>query len=383
MDIHIGDLHSTIVDRELEIIQELLEEMLTHTEAMSNACDVCAELDCLLSLAQASRTNNYVRPEIVQDSVIEIVGGRHPLHEQILDAFVANDARLVGGAGLNSQPEGLEDEDDWNSILLCTGANACGKSVYMKQIALIQIMAQIGCFVPAERATLGIVDKIFTRVSTRESVSKAQSAFMIDLNQVSLALRNCTPRSLILLDEFGKGTLSTDGAGLFCGVLMHLLERGPACPMVLVATHFHEVFTRDLLDVENLPITCCHMQVMFTLDSDSAFKVSRISVAHGVNSVARGLSADSHAAQCAAMFGIPARIVSRAQHVSNLISQHEIVQLLDEEITEKEKEDLLDAEAVCKRFLEWDLDDHEGVDVKARLRWVLGMVEEGQEQQDE
>ncbi|KAH6908017.1 muts domain V-domain-containing protein [Coprinopsis sp. MPI-PUGE-AT-0042] len=347
---------------------------IAHEASMTAACDVCAELDCLLALAHASRANNYVRPEMVQDNMIEIIGGRHPLHEQILDTFVANDARLVGGAGLGYG-------EDWNSILLCTGANACGKSVYMKQIALIQIMAQFS-FVPAESATLGIVDKIFTRVSTRESVSKAQSAFMIDLNQVSLALRNCTSRSLILLDEFGKGTLSTDGAGLFCGVLMHLLERGSQCPKVLVATHFHEVFAEDLLDVENLPITLSHMQVMFTIGGEDGNSYMHESEgtpqmqAHYGNllrlhtGVATGLCSESHAAQCAAMFGIPHKIVSRAQHVSDLISRHEV------RMKEEEVEDLLDAEEVCRRFLEWDLDVRDGADVKKKLRWVLGISDE-------
>ncbi|TFK28044.1 hypothetical protein FA15DRAFT_107923 [Coprinopsis marcescibilis] len=389
MDVHIGDLHSTIVDRELEIIQELLEEALSCEAAISKACDACAELDCLLSLAEASRRNNYVRPRMVQENVIEIVQGRHPLHEQILDTFVANDARLLGGVGLGTTPQCTADGEQWNSVLLCTGANACGKSVYMKQIALIQIMAQIGCFVPAESATLGIVDKIFTRVSTKESVSKAQSAFMIDLNQVSLALRNCTARSLLLLDEFGKGTLSTDGAGLFCGTLVHLLERGEKCPKVLVASHFHEVFTQDLLDAESLPISFCHMQVMFTIDSDmfdsqedDKSTVCSVPLQNKMTylyRVAPGLSLDSHAAQCASIFGIPPRIVARAQHVSELISRHEIVKLLDEEITEKEKRDLRDAEAVCRRFLDWNLDDREGVDVKGKLCRVLGLHDDVEE----
>lgn len=400
MDKHVGDLHSMIVDRELEIIQSLLEEILVHSEVMMKSCEVCAELDVLLSLAQTSRMNGYVRPEMVEENIIDIVQGRHPLHELILDAFVANDARLLGGAGLGASPEyPYGSESDWNSVLLCTGANACGKSVYMKQIALIQIMAQVGCFVPAESATLGLVDKIFTRVSTRETVSKAQSAFMIDLNQVSLALRNCTARSLIVLDEFGKGTLSSDGAGLFCGVLKHLLHRGSQCPKVLVATHFHDVFTDDIFDVENWPISFCHMQVMFTSDaptdaptttngSESGYTTSQTGAGRHVHQgpvkekitylyrVAEGLSLNSHAAQCAANFGIPMPIVERAQHISNLISAHEVQQLLDEDMTEEEQADLKDAEAICKRFLEWDLDNREGFEVKAKLSWVLGMEDD-------
>lgn len=144
MDTHIGDLHSTIVDRELEIIQDLLEEVLVVDDAMGKACDVCAEADCLLSFAEASRLYDYKRPDMVQDNYIEIIGGRHPLHEQVVDTFVPNNARILGGAGAGSSPSTPDDIEEWNSVILCTGANACGKSVYLKQIAIIQIMAQIG-----------------------------------------------------------------------------------------------------------------------------------------------------------------------------------------------------------------------------------------------
>ncbi|KAJ7505221.1 muts domain V-domain-containing protein [Mycena galericulata] len=401
MDVHIGDLHPSIVDREIEIIQELLEEIVVHFDAMSVACDICAELDCLLSYAAAARAFNYVRPEMVDDNIIDIKQGRHPLQEQVVDTFVPNDAHLAGGSGNRSVlvgDEATNEAEEWNSVVLCTGANACGKSVYLKQVALIQYMAQIGCFVPAESATLGIVDKIFTRISTRESVSKVQSAFMIDLNQVSLALRNSTARSLVLLDEFGKGTLSTDGAGLFCGVLKHLLNRGPDCPKVLAATHFHDVFREDLLDPDAVPITFLHMQVMFTsssgqvldahsphrfvkptLDSTAASQDSQGDRKVGPGEkitylyrVAEGLSLDSHAAKCAEIFGVPSRIVQRAQHVSRLISMHELGQLLDEDMTEKERKDLEDAEAVCRRFLQWNLEGDGGGNVKGRLAEVLG-----------
>ncbi|KIM43410.1 hypothetical protein M413DRAFT_436269 [Hebeloma cylindrosporum] len=417
MDIHVGDLHSTIVDRELEIVQELLEDVLTSDDAIGAACDVCAELDCLLSFAEASQLYEYQRPQMVDQNIIEIIQGRHPLHERVVDIFVPNDARIIGGAGIGSSAVHPNGDDEWNSVLLCTGANACGKSVYLKQIAIIQIMAQIGCFVPAMGARLGIVDKIFTRVSTRESVSKVQSAFMIDLAQVSLALRNCTARSLVLLDEFGKGTLSTGsstfstssfdcycyGAGIFCGVLRHLLKRGTNCPKTLVATHFHDVFNEELLDPENIPVSFRHMQVMFTtssgaiVESDShdtgatsgspsisdttydELKPTKIGPTEKITylyRVAEGLSLDSHAAKCAEIFGIPSRIVERAQHISCLLSSHQIGQLLDEGMTESERLDLEDAESVCRRFLSWDLkadeDDIKEGQVKIKLRDVLG-----------
>ncbi|KAF8890007.1 muts domain V-domain-containing protein [Gymnopilus junonius] len=398
MDHHIGDLHSTIVDRELEIIQGLLEDVLECDGAVRAACDVCSELDCLLSFAEASRLYEYRRPEIVSENSIEIIQGRHPLHERVVDTFVANDARVRGGAGIAADVA-FPDNEQWNSILLCTGANACGKSVYLKQVALIQIMAQIGCFVPAVSARLGVVDKLFTRVSTRESVSKVQSAFMIDLAQVSLALRNCTARSLLLLDEFGKGTLSTDGTGLFCGVLQHLLNRGANCPKVLVATHFHDVFNEDILDPEHVPVSFRHMQVMFTSSTgatvESSFVCDSTSAASPAPSagtlansmnlrptdkitylyrVAEGLSLNSHAAKCAEIFGIPTLTVERAEYVTDLLSSHMLNVLLDEKMSDVERSDLEDAEAVCRRFLAWNLKEvevlREGY-VKTKLGEIL------------
>ncbi|EEB95039.1 hypothetical protein MPER_06053 [Moniliophthora perniciosa FA553] len=128
MDAHIGDLHSLIVDREIEIIQELLEEMLVHDNAIAHACDVCAELDCLLAFAEVSRTHEYRRPVMVEDNVIDIVQGRHPLQEMVVDTFVPNDTRICGGAW---RPSYDDDEDEhegntrkWNNVVVCTGANA-------------------------------------------------------------------------------------------------------------------------------------------------------------------------------------------------------------------------------------------------------------------
>ncbi|KAL1668791.1 DNA mismatch repair protein MutS [Schizophyllum commune] len=411
MDVHIGDLHSLIVDREIEIVQGLLTEILVYYEDMTESCDV------LLSLADACRAFNYRRPIMVDENVIIINGGRHPLQEQVVDTFVANDTRLAGGLGAHVQMDSDDGDEETDGgrgkaefmkpVALCTGANACGKSV----------------FVPAESATLGLVDKIFTRISTRDSVSKVQSAFMIDLNQVSLALRNSTARSLVLLDEFGKGTISTDGAGLFCGVLKHLLDRGPDCPKVMAATHFHDVFREDLLDPESVPIAFLHMQVMFekedatfggrqTSFGRSGTAASRPDTAASryetpVNGretpvsradsqlttplpsapargekitylyrVAEGLSLNSHAAQCAEIFGLPAEICARAQYVSRLISTHELGQLLDEEMSEKERDELEEAEAVCRRFLTWSLGDDDGTEVKVKLAKVLGREEE-------
>ncbi|TCD61354.1 MutS protein msh5 [Steccherinum ochraceum] len=417
MDNYIGDVHSSIVDKEIEIIQELQEKILTYKDIIGQTCDICAELDCLLAFAAASRIHNFIRPEMSEDTVTHIVQGRHPLHELLVDSFVPNDIDVAGGgcAGsrrpLNEEDESeLDSEEELNSVVVCTGANACGKSVYLKQVAVIHYLAQVGCFVPAERATLGIVDKIFTRIQTRESVSKIQSAFMIDLNQVSLALRNCTSRSLILLDEFGKGTKSAGWSSslvywlvlllLIC-VIKHFVNRGANCPRVLVATHFHDVFRNEILDVEQLPVTFVHMQVLLksskgeliaASDSQTGMLAHDESQETGINEdqsevqvspkerltylfrVQKGLWLHSHAALCAEIFGIPRQVARRAAYVSRLLSQHEIGQLLDEEMDDQERQELSEAEEVCRRFLAWDIAGGAGSEesVKAKLAEVLG-----------
>ncbi|KAI0352675.1 hypothetical protein OH77DRAFT_1513212 [Trametes cingulata] len=400
MDVHIGDLHPAIVDREIEIVQALQEKVLAYAPDIGRACDICAELDCLLSFAAATRSYDYRRPRMTDDNVIDIKQGRHPLQELVVGTFVSNDAFVLGGAGIGATiegPFGVEDDSEEgrhyikNSVVVCTGANACGKSVYLKQIALIQYMAQIGCFVPAESATLGIVDKVFTRIQTRESVSRVQSAFMIDLNQVSLALRNATSRSLVLLDEFGKGTRPADGAGLFCGVLKYLLTCGDACPKVIATTHFHEVFHNDLLNPYKLPVTFLHMQLLLASGSETAGSISgdisleddepetsiKVSASDKITyiyKVADGYSLHSHAITCAELFGVPKRVTSRARHVSELLLKHELSQLLDEDMSAAERQELEEAEEVCRRFLACDLSPEQRRERKTSVRDDLSEV---------
>ncbi|KAI0670991.1 DNA mismatch repair protein MutS [Trametes maxima] len=413
MDIHIGDLHPAIVDREIEIVQSLQERILGFAPEIGHVCDVCAELDCLLSFAAASRSYDYRRPCMTESNVIDIRQGRHPLQELVVDTFVPNDTFIVGGMGtgvtvdtplsLTCQDEETDEERqlEKNSVLVCTGANACGKIGWLgiPVLDVVLYMTFPVSFVPAESATLGVVDKIFTRLQTRESVSKAQSAFMIDLNQVSLALRNCTARSLVLLDEFGKGTLSTGscsyGAGLFCGVLVHLLATGASCPKVIASTHFHELFREDLLSPYLLPVTFSHMQVLLATsseddsvlpenpDDDDDTNAARIPVPtrHQItlDRVAHGYSLHSHAITCAELFGVPKRVTARARYVSELLTKHEICQLLDEDMSISERQELQEAEEVCRRFLAWDLsqgvEGGEVVPVRNKLAEVLGRAD--------
>ncbi|CCA67650.1 related to MSH5-meiosis-specific protein [Serendipita indica DSM 11827] len=274
LDECIGDVNTLIADREIEIIQSLQAEVLNYSDNIATMCERLAVLDCLLSLADAARRYQWIRPEMCEDVVLDIRDGRHPIQELVDENFVANDVYAVGGtpSSNHSESSSSSQEKTGNSIVICTGANASGKSIYLKQCALIPYLAQVGSFVPAASARLGIIHRIFTRIQTRESVSKMQSALMIELNQVSLAIRHgTTPRTIVLLDEFGKGTLSSDGAGLFTGVIKHFLSLGDMCPLVIAATHFHEIFDASMLSPD-LPISFVHMSVMITNTSGSVLE---------------------------------------------------------------------------------------------------------------
>ena len=187
-----------------------------------------------------------------------LISRSHILQELAVSSFVPNDTFLVGGAGDDAPRDELDlchdtsrpsqpssstrhtyAHKDGPSMLVLTGPNYSGKSVYLKQVAMIVLMAHVGSFVPAESAWIGLTDKILSRVTTRETVSQNQSAFMLDLQQISLALSLATRRSLLIIDEFGKGTDTSDGAGLACAVMEHLLDLGVERPKVLGATHFH------------------------------------------------------------------------------------------------------------------------------------------------
>ncbi|KAK3841818.1 MAG: DNA mismatch repair protein MutS, partial [Linnemannia gamsii] len=273
LDEHLGDIHGLIVDREIDILQVLQERIIENSELLVTCSDLCAELDVLVSLARVARLRNYRRPTMVKTRVISIHFHRHALQELVVDSFVRN-STLIGGMeqGTHAAPSttletiiesrlsetGVTPYE--NRVMILTGPNSSGKSVYLKQVALITFMAHVGSFVPADSAIIGITDKILTRLQTRETVSSIESAFMTDLQQVASAIRMATARSLVVLDEFGKGTTSTDGAGLFCGVVEHFAAMQEDRPKVLATTHFHELFENELMDL-SLPISLYTMEV--------------------------------------------------------------------------------------------------------------------------
>jgi DNA mismatch repair protein MSH5 len=230
-------------------------------------------------------------------------------------------------------------------MILLTGPNYSGKSIYLKQVALIVYMAHAGSFVPARSATIGITDKILTRIATRETVSREQSAFMIDLQQTTLALSLATSRSLLIIDEFGKGTDSADGAGLVAGVFEHLLGRGEDCPKVLGATHFHEIFENGFLKPRPR-LSFAHMEVMVDSQSESSSTASTITGGAQITylyNLRPGRSTESFGTACARMNGVPEEVVGKAEKLIKLSARGEDLVEACAEMPEAELAELHDA----------------------------------------
>ena len=234
-------------------------------------------------------------------------------------------------------------------MLMMTGPNFSGKSVYLKQIAIIVYMAHIGCFVPADQAIIGLTDKILTRIATRETVSRFQSAFMIDLQQVALAMTLATRRSLVIIDEFGKGTDSADGAGLACGVFEYLCGLGDNRPKVLGATHFYEIFESGFMEPQS-SLVFGHMEVC--VDDGAEDIHDQITYLYNFRTGRRNCSYGNY---CAAINGVNAEIIERAEELEDLSVKGEDLVAACANFSQEEEEELKVAEEVARDFLAQDL----------------------------
>ena len=213
---------------EYEIYKGILDSINAEVSRIQKTAKALAHLDVYLSLAYVAEKNHYVRPRISEDGEIRIEGGRHPVVEQMLDGdmFIKNDTVL---------------DNKKNRISIITGPNMAGKSTYMRQTALIVLMAQIGSFVPADKAKISIVDRIFTRVGASDDLASGQSTFMVEMNEVANILKNATSNSLLILDEIGRGTSTFDGLSIAWAVVEHVADKKILGAKTLFATHYHEL----------------------------------------------------------------------------------------------------------------------------------------------
>lgn len=274
-----------IVQLEYNLFTELRDILKTKISSIQNTAHEIAILDVLVSLAQAGDEYNYIRPKLLDDGTIHIKDGRHPLVERILnrDLFVPNDTHLD-----NAQ----------NEIMIITGPNMAGKSTYMRQSALLTLMTQVGSFIPAREASISPVDKIFTRIGASDDLVSGQSTFMVEMNEVSHILKYATNKSLVILDEIGRGTSTYDGMSIARAVIEHIRDHIGA--KTLFATHYHEL--TDLEDDVHVKNYCIAVKEK---GSDVTF----------LRRIIRGSADKSYGIHVAKLAGLPQEVIKRAETI--------------------------------------------------------------------
>lgn len=286
---------------EYEIFSELRSEVGSHAEQIRTTARSVAAIDVLSALAEVAVYQGYCRPEITHSREISILEGRHPVVEQSLPAgfFVPNSAELGDG-------EAQAATDNRPDLIVLTGPNASGKSCYLRQVGLIQLMAQVGSFIPAQAARLGICDRIFTRVGAVDDLATGQSTFMVEMNETANILNHATDRSLVLLDEIGRGTATFDGLSIAWSVAEYLATEIRA--RTIFATHYHELneLASILANVANYQVTVKEMpdQIVF------------------LHKVQPGGADRSYGIEAGRLAGLPASVIARARQVMAQIEQH-------------------------------------------------------------
>lgn len=288
---------------EYDCYVELREKLAAALVRVQKMAGYIAELDALCSLAYVADKNNYVRPSLNTDGVIDIKGGRHPVVEKMLanGSFVENDTYLNNAE---------------SRISIITGPNMAGKSTYMRQTALITLMAQIGSFVPAESANIGLCDRIFTRVGASDDLASGQSTFMIEMNEVANILRNATKDSLLILDEIGRGTSTFDGLSIAWAVVEYIADPNILGAKTLFATHYHE-----LTELEGKLSSVNNFCIAVQEEGDDIVFLRKI---------IKGGADRSYGIQVARLAGVPEPVLQRAREICN--------ELIDSDITTKVKD---------------------------------------------
>jgi DNA mismatch repair protein MutS len=293
LDVAIASAESQQQRLELALYEQLVERIAERVDELLVTADALAELDAYCSLAHVAGERGYVRPSFAPDSVVDIADGRHPVMEALLGAsFVPNDLHLG---------------DERARFILLTGPNMGGKSTYLRQTALLVVLAQIGSFVPARAARLGIVDRIFTRIGAGDDLASGQSTFYIEMAEAANILRRATDRSLLLIDEIGRGTGTVDGLSIAQAICEYLLERELRSPMVLFATHFHELVAL----AERWPLVA-----NFHITAVESTKGGAPVFSHRV---LPGSSSRSFGIEVARMAGLPPAVVARAREIAGAL----------------------------------------------------------------
>ncbi len=277
-----------IAELEYSLFQELRERVAKEGERIARSADRLATLDLLTGLAELAHDKGYCRPQVDESDRLSIMEGRHPVVEALNlgERFVPNDTELDGRE---------------NQLLIITGPNMAGKSTYMRQVALITLMAQIGSFVPATEARIGIADRIFTRVGAADNLSRGQSTFMVEMMETAHILRNATPRSLVILDEIGRGTSTFDGVSIAWAVAEYLHDTTTCAPRTLFATHYHELtdlaLTRPRVKNFTVAVKEWNDQIIF------------------LRKIVAGGASHSYGIQVARLAGLPRDVIDRAKEI--------------------------------------------------------------------
>lgn len=287
---------------EYELYSDVRDEIGSNITRIQNAARIVAEIDVLASLSEVARKNHYVRPKITTDGAIDIKGGRHPVVERMIEneAFVPNDTVL---------------DNRKKRISIITGPNMAGKSTYMRQTALIVLMAQIGSFVPAKSAKIGVVDRIFTRVGASDDLASGQSTFMVEMTEVANILRSATAKSLLILDEIGRGTSTFDGLSIAWAVIEYVADRKIIGAKTLFATHYHE-----LTELEG------------KLDGVNNYCIAVKEKGDGIvflRKIVKGGADKSYGIQVARLAGVPEAVLSRAQQLLGELSSADITAAIE------------------------------------------------------
>lgn len=282
---------------EYDLFVELRDNLAKEVKRVQKAAKIIADLDALASLAYVAEKNHFVRPSINEEGRIEIREGRHPVVEKVLDndSFITNDTLL---------------DNDLNRVSIITGPNMAGKSTYMRQVALIVLMAQIGSYVPAQSADIGIVDRIFTRVGASDDLASGQSTFMMEMSEVANILRNATANSLLILDEIGRGTSTYDGLSIAWAVVEYISSKDLLGAKTLFATHYHEL-TELEGKLESVNNYCISVKES---GEDIVF----------LRKIIKGGADKSYGIQVAKLAGVPEVVLARAREIADELSEHDI-----------------------------------------------------------